>query len=271
MLARMFCSLVLLAITGQSALAQTICNNSPDLCKRQYNNITYLGAHDSPFLRDESTGWSLAGNQYFNTTTQLSAGVRLLTAQVQAPDGTGDLHVCHSSCLLLDAGTLSGWLREIKAWMDTNPNEVVTILLVNGAGANASRFATEYASSGLDQYSYIPSSKSATSDWPTLASLIRNGTRAINFVAELEDNDAAPFLMNEFDYVFENSYENTSPSGYSCRVDRPASVAGEASRAISQGCKPARDRVWPVIRLSGLAIVQPILRHHSPLKDELQS
>ena len=40
------------------------CNNSPDLCDRSYSNITQLGAHDSPFLRDASTGNTDSGNQY---------------------------------------------------------------------------------------------------------------------------------------------------------------------------------------------------------------
>ena len=39
------------------------CNNSPDLCSRSYSSITYLGAHDSPFLRNSSNGFSDSGNQ----------------------------------------------------------------------------------------------------------------------------------------------------------------------------------------------------------------
>lgn len=30
------------------------CNNSPDLCDKPYNEITHLGAHDSPFSADSS-------------------------------------------------------------------------------------------------------------------------------------------------------------------------------------------------------------------------
>ena len=56
-----------------------------------------------------------------NTTTQLAAGVRLLSAQVHNNEGAW--HLCHSSCTLLDAGTLSDWLAEIKTWMDANPRD----------------------------------------------------------------------------------------------------------------------------------------------------
>lgn len=187
-------SAILQAAFGQ---ASTACNNSPSLCSRSYDNITHLGAHNSPFLRDSSTGFSTSGNQFYNSTVQLSAGVRLLTAQVQTPSDSTALHVCHSSCSLLDAGTLSSWLSEVKTWMDSNPNDVVTILLVNGAGATASALAEAYTNSSLADLAYTPSSLEATTSWPTLSSLIGNNTRVLNFVASLDDNTAAPYLMYE--------------------------------------------------------------------------
>lgn len=95
----------------------------------------------------------------------------------------------------MDAGSLSDWLEEIRTWLDSNANDVVTVLLVNGADASASDLASAYTSSGLDQYSYTPSTSGATDTWPTLESLISNGTRAMNFVATLDDNSAAPYLM----------------------------------------------------------------------------
>ena len=99
----------------------TACNNSPDLCSKSYGEITHLGAHDSPFVRDASTDYSSAGDQYYGTTDQLSAGVRLLTAQIHKKDSAW--HLCHSSCELMDAGTLTSWLTDIKKWMDSNANE----------------------------------------------------------------------------------------------------------------------------------------------------
>jgi len=83
-----------------------------------------------------------------------------------------------------------------------NPNEVVTVLLVNGADASASDLATEYQQAGISDIAYTPTSSSSSSyDWPTLQSLINNGTRLLNFVATLSDNSGASYLMNEFDYV----------------------------------------------------------------------
>lgn len=229
------------AIRAAAITNSTIaCNNSPSLCSKAYDQVTYLGAHDSPFVRDAATDYSTSGNQYYNSTVQLSAGVRLLTAQVQLPDDSQELHVCHTSCDLLDAGTLSNWLIEVRTWVESNPNEVVTLLLVNGANADASTLAAQYEAAGITtSLAYTPSaSTSATQEWPTLQSLIDSGTRLINFVPDLNDNSAAPFLMNEWDYIFENDYDNSSPTEYSCDVNRPAGLIGKTSQAISNGMMP---------------------------------
>lgn len=224
------------AATLGMVLAQTACNNSPDLCDRSYSNVTYLGAHNSPFLRDATTGFSTSGNQFYNTTTQLAAGVRLVTAQIHHPNDTSSaLHVCHADCALLNAGTLESWLAEIKAWMDANTNDVVTILIVNGAGATAGEISAAYVSSGMLPYAYSPTNESANSDWPTLQTLISAGTRAMNFVATLDDNTNAAYLMNEFTYIFENDYDNSSPTDFSCEVNRPTHLANQTATAISQG------------------------------------
>jgi hypothetical protein len=229
------------AIRAAAAAATTnstssiACNNSPNLCSRRYSSVMHLGAHNSPFVRDESTNFATSGNQYYNTTVQLSAGVRLLSAQVQLGGSSGnELHVCHTSCDLFDAGTLSGWLSEVRTWMDSNPNDVVTILLVNGAGASASDLAAQYQSAGISSsLTYTPAgSTSSSQQWPTLQSLISSGTRLVNFVDSIDNNDA-PFLISQFDYIFENNYDVSSPTEFSCEAYRPSNVEGRTSQAVS--------------------------------------
>ncbi|TIA65507.1 hypothetical protein D6C77_00760 [Aureobasidium pullulans] len=234
----------------------TACNNSPDLCSKTYNNITHLGSHNAPFLRDASTGNSASGNQFYNTTVQLSAGVRLLSGQVH--NNNGSLHMCHSSCTLLDAGLLSDWLSEIKTWMDGNPNEVVTVLLVNSDDASASDLGSAYTTAGIASYAYTPTSTTAPSEWPTLQTLIDDGTRLLNFVASLDDNTAAPYLMDEFTYIFENNYDNTSPSNFSCAANRPSTVT--TSSALQQNLMPFMNHfLYETSSLFGTTIESPDL------------
>ena len=219
------------------------CNNSPDLCSRAYSNITQLGAHNSPFVNNASATNSItfsdASNQNVNSVAQLTAGVRLLSAQVH--NNNGVWHLCHTSCSLLDAGTLSAWLSTIKTWMDGNPNDVVTILLVNSDNASAEDLNAEFEAANITSYGYQPpSATTALATWPTLQEMISNNTRLVTFVADLDSstNTVAPYLLNEFTFVFENSYNVTSLSNFSCVADRPSAVSGQTATAISSGRLP---------------------------------
>ena len=216
------------------------CNNSPLLCDRPYNSITHLGAHDSPFIRDATTGFSASGNQYYNSTVQLSAGVRLLSGQVHLSNG--DWHLCHSSCDLLDAGLLSEWLAEIKQWLDSNPNDVVSILLVNSDNASPSDLNTHFSNAGVIDKAYIPPSiSSAPTEWPTLSSLIAAEKRLMVFIASLNPATISPeysYLMDEFTFIFENNFDNSSPESFSCTPNRPSAVKGNSQAAIASNRMP---------------------------------
>ena len=229
---------MLLPFLYTSASAQNACNNSPSLCSKAYNNITQLGSHNSPFLRDASTSFSTSGNQYYNSTVQLEAGVRLLSAQVHKTNesGTEAWHLCHSSCDLLDAGSLTSWLTEIKTWMDSNTNDVVTLILVNSDDASGADLGAQFHSSGIEKYAYTPPTNATRpKSWPTLDSLIGNNTRLMTFVASLSQaSSEASYLMDEFTFLFENDYENTSPSNFSCNPSRPASL-GTPTAALDSG------------------------------------
>ncbi|KAL6403846.1 hypothetical protein AUP68_13219 [Ilyonectria robusta] len=216
-----------------SVSAATACNNSPSLCSRNYNNITHMGAHGSSFLRDGTSSVAAAGNQFNNATVALNAGIRLLQAQVHVSSNV--LRLCHTSCELLDAGTLEDWLVKIYDWMNQNPNEVVTLLLVNSDDATASEFGSVFNSSGISDLAYTPSStQSPTSDWPTLTSMISSGGRLVNFITNIDASTDYAFLLPEFDYVFETAFEVATLDGFNCTLDRPSS-ADSAASALSSG------------------------------------
>lgn len=222
------------ASLAAAATSTVACNNSPDLCNRNYNNITHMGAHDVAFLRDNSTSFSVAGNTFYNATIALSAGLRLLQAQVHDLNGT--LELCHTSCSLLDGGSLESWLGKIKSWMDSNPNEVVSILLVNSDNFNVSSFGTVFEASGISEYGYTPASTTAMSTWPTLQTLISANTRLVTFVTNIDYETASPYILPEFNYIFETPFDVTSSSGFNCTVDRPSSLSsGTGATALSSG------------------------------------
>ena len=122
-------------------------------------------------------------------------------------------------------------------WLDSNPNEVVTVLLVNGAAASGSSLADAYLSAGIStDLAYTPAgSTSASQRWPTLQTLISGGTRLVNFVDSI-DSSGPLFLMPEYNYIFENNYDVISPSAFSCEANRPANLA--TAQAISNNMMP---------------------------------
>ncbi|KAF7506570.1 hypothetical protein GJ744_011607 [Endocarpon pusillum] len=247
----------LLALTSAAVLEPrqtTACNNSPDLCSKSYSAITHLGAHNSPFLRDASTSFSTSGNHYFNSTIQLDAGVRMLTAQVHRSDRGWRL--CHTSCDLMDAGLLSDWLGEVKIWMDNNPSDVVSLLLVNSDNATPGDLATEFTRSGITKYSYTPPSSTAPQiTWPTLQDLISANTRLMTFVASLTPNQldsTNAYLMDEFTFIFETAFDNTDPSNFTCTADRPSSLRGRTAEAVSSGRMPLQNHFLYDTQLFGI-------------------
>lgn len=223
------------AVSAATSTSTVACNNSPDLCSRQYSNVTHMGAHDAAFLRDSSTDNSVAGNQYYNATKALNAGIRLLSLQVHNSNGT--LQLCHTTCALLDAGTLEDFLVKIKTWMDGNPNEVVTLLIVNSDDEDVASFGEVFESSNISSYGYTPATVSASNTWPTLQTMIDDGTRLVTFIATVTYSTTYPYLLNEWDFVFETAYEVTSLAGLNCTIDRPSGLS-DASSAISSGYLP---------------------------------
>lgn len=162
----------------------------------------------------------------------------MLTAQ--AHDNNGALHLCHTSCSLLDAGPLSDFLTEIKSWMDKNPNDVVTILIVNSDNATPATLHQHFVAADVVKYTYTPPQTTVPiQTWPTLQSLIAKNTRLITFVADIDASTTlaanAQYLLNEFTFVFENPFEVTSATNFSCAADRPSAVRGGTSSAVATG------------------------------------
>ncbi|KAK4123343.1 hypothetical protein N657DRAFT_681449 [Parathielavia appendiculata] len=91
------------------------CNNFPDLRARVYSDILHMGVHGAAFVRAHhiASNENIVGNQYYNATVALSAGIRLLQAEVHvSADNTLVLRDSDSS--FMDGGPLENWLAHIK-------------------------------------------------------------------------------------------------------------------------------------------------------------
>ncbi|MCJ1302167.1 hypothetical protein MMC08_004970 [Hypocenomyce scalaris] len=222
-------AVLLLSTVAQNIYAQTACNGNAALCDRQYSNVTQIGTHDSALV-----GALPQDNQDESVTAQLNAGIRFLQAQSHV-DPFGSLSLCHTSCFLLDAGSVESYLITVKAWLDANPNEVLTLLLTNGDNVNVSMFDAAFTSSGIKSYAFVPASSPNTllfDAWPTLQELITGGTRLVLFLDYGASPATYPYILDEFSYFFETPYDTTDPTFPECSLNRPAGASPDGRMYI---------------------------------------
>ncbi|KAL2007895.1 hypothetical protein VTN00DRAFT_7877 [Thermoascus crustaceus] len=219
-----------LFIAAVAAHSTTKCNGHAEYCNRRYSNVSLIGAHDSPFV-----GPLPQQNQNIEVTAQLNFGIRFLQGQTHQHPENGKLELCHTSCLLEDAGSLEDFLRTVKTWMDNNPNEVITLLLTNGDSLPVSRFNQAFTSSGIKPYAFVPPSNLKAlpmNAWPTLKELIDSGTRLVVFLDYGADVTTVPYILDEFAYFFETPYDVTDSSFSDCSIDRPAKATPDGRMYI---------------------------------------
>jgi len=155
---------------------------------------------------------------YFSVTQQLNDGVRLLQSQVH--NLSGIIQLCHTSCALFNGGPLSAYLGKVKTWMDANPNDVVTLLIVNSNDFPPAQFASAFQAAGLDTLSFAPPSASIpATQWPTLGSMISSGKRLVTFLDASADFTSVNYLIDEFTNVWETAFDVTDTT-FNCNVNR---------------------------------------------------
>ncbi|WOO84153.1 PI-PLC X domain-containing protein 1 [Vanrija pseudolonga] len=232
-------ALALAPLLALPALAASVCNGDASLCTRLYSNVTYIGAHDS-----YAVGQSITDNQDKDVTAQLNDGIRAL--QIQTHNTSSGIHLCHTSCALLDAGLLSDYLTKVKTWLDANPNEVVTLVLVNIDNLPATAFASAFQTAGLDKKSFVPKAASNTiSDWPTLGSLIDAGTNLVTFLNYNADFTAVPYLIDEFTNMWEDAY-NVVDQEWGCAVNRSSNTGPSPNQKMYM-INHFLDKTWNIL------------------------
>lgn len=144
--------------------------------------------------------------------------------QFQVHNQNGTMELCHTSCSMLDVGTLEAYLTTVTQWIRNNPYDVVTILIGNYDYASPSHFVDPIKSSGLYDYVYTPSKiPMALDDWPTLSEMIITGKRAVVFMDYQANQTAYPWLMDEFSQIWETPFSPTSRE-FPCTAQRPPGI-----------------------------------------------
>jgi hypothetical protein len=168
------------------------CNGSEYLCNKRYDEVAYLTTHNA--FNAENQGFFLP-NQYEGITQQLNYGVRALMIDVYLQGGVA---VVYHGSSFLGSATLQSILIEVKSFLDTHPNEVVTLILE--CYVTSALIESELIGTGLMNYVYtVP----VSGQWDTLQDMITNNSR---LVVITDKNDAGP-EQDWYHYAWEHCVE----------------------------------------------------------------
>lgn len=131
------------------------------------------------------------------------------------------LYLCHTSCDILNVGTLESYLTKVAGWMEQHPYDVVTFLVANSNQVEATNFIAPFKNAGLLDLAYTPPKiPMGLDDWPDLSHIILSGKRAMIFMDYKANQTEVPWLMDEFSQMWETPFSPTDRS-FPCTIQRP--------------------------------------------------
>ncbi|ORX89974.1 PLC-like phosphodiesterase [Basidiobolus meristosporus CBS 931.73] len=199
-------------VTAQSTTTPSACNGAAALCNRKYNEVAYATTHNAYALSPDT-----AGNQNNPIAKQLTDGIRGLMLDLHKSNQSSAIHLCHTSCQVLDAGPLTTALSDIKSFLDKNRNEVVTIFFENADNFSAKEITAAFTQTGLQSYAATFTNQTL----PTLAKMIQDNKRLVVFTDSNADPKASPIIMDEYSYVWETPFSVGLNGSFTCSIDRP--------------------------------------------------
>ncbi len=207
-------------------------------------------AHNSPFVKKQNA----AANQELPVLTQLNDGIRMLQSESHWVNNT--IYLCHTSCDILNAGTLESYLTTVVSWLSANPYEVISILMVNSDYIDPGNYSTPIINSGLRDYLYIPPEVPMSLDaWPTLSEMILTNKRVVFMLDYQANQTAIPWILDEFAQMWETPFSPTNMS-FPCDPQRPpAGIYGALPR--SNKMYMANHNLNIDISLAGFSLLTP--------------
>jgi hypothetical protein len=229
----------------QAAAGEHRCNGSVELCNRRYDQVVQAASHNAMAAADYRF---FAPAQDLSITEQLDVGVRallidthyweppsvveefvsglpepiaartrsLLGSRLMPRTGTW---LCHRLCAL-GAIDLVTALREVAKFLDSHPDEVVTLDVEDGIFAADTEAALR--SAGLFDRLFTPPPPESGATWPTLGDMIASRRNLVVFAESTRDS-SRPWYPSFFDYVMDTPYNAPSRGDLTCDVNRGGS------------------------------------------------
>lgn len=195
--------------SADTVAASLPCNGHVELCSRPFDEVVFAATHNAHAAQVD--GYPVFNaNQVSGLDVQLADGVRALL--MDAYDLNGENVFCHGPCSLASTSHAAG-LQTLKAFLDDNPREVVTIIYEDHLAVD--RIAADFASVGLDVYVYAHPSGDP---WPTLSAMIENNTRLV--VTAESGGPPPPWFHHVWDEAWDTPYTFSAASEFTCDLNR---------------------------------------------------
>ena len=213
----LFISTSLILLTAINSCKKEVLTNNFDQknLSKNYDKVCFLMTHNA--MNNTEKGFAIP-NQTHSVSNQLKNGVRGL--MLDTYDGTDGNALTYHTFASLGSQKLVDVLKEIKVFMDSNPNAVISIIFQN-EGSNA-QLEKAIDSVGLNNLAYIHSGAA----WPTLQSMKEINKRLVMFV-ERNKTPRAAYLMYAWNTVFDTKYTYSSVSEFDTEVNRGGSGTKE--------------------------------------------
>lgn len=143
----------------------------------------------------------------------VDSAVRVVEAVIGPPTGPPALYMCHGLCEI-GATPLAPTLDALRVWLDTNPDEVVTVIVENHVPA--ADIGAAVLAAGLEAYLHTP----VDGDWPTLGEMITSGRRLVVTTEEGSGGGTFPWLRNAFALTQDTPYTFPTSADFSCEPNR---------------------------------------------------
>ncbi|MCA9696851.1 MAG: hypothetical protein KC431_04935 [Myxococcales bacterium] len=198
--------------TGEPELG---CNGHVELCDRPYDQVVFPGTHNAHSASSE--GFSVAAaNQLNNIPTQLADGIRVMLMDTyEDPDNPGTVLLCHGSCNF-GSSVHAEVLGEIVAFLEANPNEILTIIYEDHV--DVSLLIPDFESTGAIDLVYA---HPVGEPWPTLGEMAAADTRLV--ITAEQGSPPPEWYQHVWDLAWDTPYGFTDFDQFSCALNRGSS------------------------------------------------
>ncbi|XP_038982048.1 PI-PLC X domain-containing protein At5g67130-like isoform X2 [Phoenix dactylifera] len=202
-----------------------------------FNKYAYLTTHNSYAIDGEPSHTGVPRNAFTNqedtVTQQLNNGVRAL--MLDTYDFKDDVWLCHSSggkCFNITAFEPAiDTMKEIEAFLSTNPSEIVTLILEDYVQA-ANGLTKVFNESGLLEYWFPVSNMPQNGeDWPLVHDMVSNNHRLIVFTS-IESKQDTEGIAYQWNYMVENQWRSATRIYHIIMVQMPQLSVGRNPKAV---------------------------------------